>query len=208
MLCSSQEVIGLFRRGAFIGITVVACAASAYHARSAAVWEAAPVHVPASAIVVAGEFVNEADRSPAAPSAELPAHAHRRWELRLRVSNPTTTPVAVFWTDSYLVLPGGSALPLLSLTVGSLPSSVPPGSSIETRFRFEADLPSEAAVGVSLIWRGCCQAESAQWTWRLVRSGPAVETIPPQPRADELPWGWILIGGILAVGLIAILLRL
>ncbi|QAA76758.1 MAG: hypothetical protein BIP78_0992 [Candidatus Bipolaricaulis sibiricus] len=70
------------------------------------------------------------------------------------------------------------------------------------------DLPSEATVGVSLIWRGCCQAESAQWTWRLVRSGPAVDAIPPQPRADELPWGWILVGGILAVGLIAILLQL
>lgn len=208
MLSSSQEVIELSRLGAFVGITFVACAASACPARCAAVWEAAPVHVPASAIVVVGEFANEADRSPAEPNAELPAHAHRWWELRLRVSNPTTDPVAVFWTDSYLVLPAGRAVPLLSLTVGSLPSSVPPGSSIETRFRFEADLPSEATVGVSLIWRGCCQAESAQWTWRLVRSGPAVDAIPPQPRADELPWGWILVGGILAVGLIAILLQL
>lgn len=119
----------------------MACAASACPARCAAVWEAAPVHVPASAIVVVGEFANEADRSPAEPDAELPAHAHRWWELRLRVSNPTTDPVAVFWTDSYLVLPAGRAVPLLSLTVGSLPSSVPPRSSIETRFRFEATFP-------------------------------------------------------------------
>jgi len=158
--------------------------------------------------------ITEADALSAVGRADAQGAAERRWELRLRVSNPTTNAVAVFWTDSYLVLPSGNHIPLVPLTLGSLPSSIAPGSSVETRFGFEADLASGGTVGVSLIWMGCCQAESAQWTWRLVRSQPAVDPASgPQvvrPETDGSPWawGWILVGGILAVGLIAILLGL
>ncbi len=202
------------RLGMFVWAGLVACAAIGCAQSAHALWAATPVHVPATAITIVGEFINEADALSAAGHADAQGAVERRWELRLRVSNPTATAVAVFWTDSYLVLPSGNPIPLVPLTLGSLPSSIAPGSSVETRFGFEADLTSDGAVGVSLIWMGCCQAESAQWTWRLVRSQPTVEPASgPQavrPETDGSPWawGWILVGGILAVGLIAILLGL
>lgn len=211
MLCLAQAVMTVHRLGMLVWVGLAVCAVIGRAQDSSALWAATPAHVPAAAITVVGEFINEIDALAAAGHTEAPAGAERRWELRLRVSNPTTTAVAVFWTDSYLVLPTGDHVPLVPLTLGSLPSSIPPGSSAETRFRFEAELASEDTVGVSLIWMGCCQAESAQWTWRLVRSRPLVEpTSGPRPETDGSPWawGWILVGGILAAGLIAILLGL